>query len=314
MIESDVIIVGGGPAGSSCAWALQDAGMSVIVLDKQKFPRPKLCAGWITPAVLKRLRINPHYYPHNLTLYRNLHLYVRGTYITLPNAQYAIRRVEFDAWLLKRARVPVYSHHVKSVVEEDGDYIVDDRFRGRFLVGAGGTACPVYRAFFREQLPRSQDAQITTLELEVPYPVSETRCYLWFFENDLPGYSWYVPKNDYLNLGIGAKASVLKERGETIQEHWHLFIQKLETLGLIDQREWFPRGYTYYLRTPSVRDSLTGNVFVIGDAAGLATMDMGEGIGPAVESGIRAARAILKNRPLSFRGIHRYSARDILVP
>ncbi|RQW04100.1 FAD-dependent oxidoreductase, partial [candidate division KSB1 bacterium] len=66
MIDSTVIIVGGGPAGSTCAWALQQKGVDVIILDKKEFPRPKLCAGWITPRVLRRLRLEPSY-PHSLT-------------------------------------------------------------------------------------------------------------------------------------------------------------------------------------------------------------------------------------------------------
>ena len=315
MIETDVIIVGGGPAGSSCAWTLAKAGMSAIVLDKSSFPRPKLCAGWITPRVLKRLRINPRYYPHGITLFNHLHIYLGNKYLTVPNPQYAIRRVEFDAWLLKRSQVPVYQHRVESIVQKDKDFIIDDRFRSKFLVGAGGTACPVYRTLFRQRIPRSRDMQITTLELEIPCNYHKDRCYLWFFDHDLPGYAWYVPKHDgYLNLGIGGKASVLQERGETIHQHWEMFIEKLQNLGFIDEYEWQPKGYTYFLRTPSARDRISGNAFVIGDAAGLATMDMGEGIAPAVESGIRAARAIITDRPLSFRGITRYSAKQILMP
>ena len=47
----DVLIVGGGPAGSTCAWQLVRAGLDVLVMDKHNFPRDKVCAGWITPAV-----------------------------------------------------------------------------------------------------------------------------------------------------------------------------------------------------------------------------------------------------------------------
>jgi len=53
---------------------------------------------------------------------------------------------------------------------------------------------------------------------------------------------------------------------------------------------------------------------VVGDAAGLATKDMGEGIGPAIESGIRAARSIAQGRPYSIRGIGKYSLPGILFP
>jgi hypothetical protein len=58
MDRVDVLIVGGGPAGSSCAWALRKAGIESLILDAQDFPRNKLCAGWITPAVVSRLEID----------------------------------------------------------------------------------------------------------------------------------------------------------------------------------------------------------------------------------------------------------------
>jgi len=55
----DVLVVGGGPAGSSFAWELRDSGLSVVVLDRARFPRDKICAGWITPQILDALEIDP---------------------------------------------------------------------------------------------------------------------------------------------------------------------------------------------------------------------------------------------------------------
>ena len=62
MESSSVLIVGGGPAGSSCAKALHDAGLDTIILDRSTFPRNKVCGGWITPAVLDALNIDPAEY------------------------------------------------------------------------------------------------------------------------------------------------------------------------------------------------------------------------------------------------------------
>ena len=56
METCDVLIVGGGPAGSSCAWKLGQSGLNVVILDKARFPRHKVCAGWITPPVLAECR------------------------------------------------------------------------------------------------------------------------------------------------------------------------------------------------------------------------------------------------------------------
>ena len=62
METCDALIVGGGPAGSSCAWKLRQQGMDVMVLDKAMFPRDKVCAGWITPAVVQALQLDTEDY------------------------------------------------------------------------------------------------------------------------------------------------------------------------------------------------------------------------------------------------------------
>ena len=62
MEAHDIVIVGGGPAGSTCAWRLRRAGFDVVVVDKATFPRDKVCAGWITPQVFDELRIDPGEY------------------------------------------------------------------------------------------------------------------------------------------------------------------------------------------------------------------------------------------------------------
>ena len=55
MLTCDVLVAGGGPAGSACAWKLRRAGLDVIVMDRALFPRDKVCAGWITPGVVEAL-------------------------------------------------------------------------------------------------------------------------------------------------------------------------------------------------------------------------------------------------------------------
>ena len=63
-------------------------------------------------------------------------------------------------------------------------------------MGAGGTHCPVYQTFFSQSSPRAPGALIVAQEEEFQYDYKDDRCKLWFFENKLPGYAWYVPKKD----------------------------------------------------------------------------------------------------------------------
>jgi flavin-dependent dehydrogenase len=309
----DAVVVGGGPAGSACAARLVRAGMDVAVLDREEFPRTKLCAGWITPRVVADLELDLASYPHRLNTFGSIVVHLYGLTFELVGPQHSIRRFEFDDFLLRRSGARVLRHTAREIRREPGGYVVDDRVRGRFLVGAGGTRCPVYRTFFRAANPRARELQVATLEHEWPHAWSDPRCHLWFFDGGLPGYAWYVPKADgFLNCGLGGMARRIERRGTSLKEHWRRFARRLAREGLVEKADFEPRGYTYYLRgaveTVRVEDAL-----LAGDAVGLATRDLCEGIGPAVESGQRAAEAILTGADYTLLGVPAYSAERRLV-
>lgn len=311
MVEAEVIIVGGGPAGSTCARELMRRGVDCLVLDRQDFPRPKPCAGWITPRVHELLGLAD--YPYSLARLEELVFHVRGWRVPVPTTQYAIRRIELDGWLLDRCGAPFRRHAVQRIEPAGGFYVIDDAFRCRVVVGAGGTYCPVYRALFRTRSPRIREAMVTTLEQEMDSGGGDDRCRLWFFDHGLPGYSWCVPKGGgVLNVGVGGVAAALRPGAADIREHWTRLTRKLEALGLVRERAWRPRGHNYYVRRGRPCLQL-GSAFLVGDAAGLATRDMGEGIGPAVESAIRAAAAIAGGGPYRVDAIPSFSLPRILA-
>ena len=109
METCDILIIGGGPAGSSCARRLNEAGLDVIVLDKSNFPRDKVCAGWITPAVIEDLDLDLDHYAHGRVCQR-----IQGfrtgtmdgtcTYNDYKRTvSFGIRRYEFDHYLLSNS-------------------------------------------------------------------------------------------------------------------------------------------------------------------------------------------------------------------
>src|SRR5215203_555912 len=110
MISVDTIIIGGGPAGSSCAWRLKRHGVECLVLDRAEFPRLKLCAGWVTPQVLRDLEIEPGAYPRALLTFDHLRFGFGRLGYAVRTVQHSIRRVEFDAWLLRRSGATVATH------------------------------------------------------------------------------------------------------------------------------------------------------------------------------------------------------------
>ncbi|NQS91328.1 MAG: FAD-dependent monooxygenase, partial [Chloroflexi bacterium] len=142
MKHHQVVIVGGGPAGAACAGRLVQAGVDCIVLDKETFPRQKTCAGWITPRVFADLGVHPEEYPHDLTVYPNLKIYIKGFPLIRPGIQYAIRRIEFDNWLLKKSQALFIKHEVKQIQAAEQDFRLDGLYSADYLVGAGGTHCP----------------------------------------------------------------------------------------------------------------------------------------------------------------------------
>lgn len=311
MQTADAIIVGGGPAGSTCAWKLREAGLDVLLLDRATFPRTKLCAGWVTPEAMQNLALDPGDYPHSIMTFDALHMHWKVLSAKPATQQFSIRRYEFDDFLLRRSGARVQRHRVREIERDNDDYVIDGEFRSRYLVGAGGTACPVYRAFFSDCLPRAGDLQTATLEQEFAYNWKDPTCHLWFFDGGLPGYAWYVPKaNGYINVGLGGMAGKLKRRNGHLRDHWHDFTLKLKSCGLVDYDNYKPKGYSYYVRG-EVNTVSDNNVFIVGDAVGLATRDMCEGIGPAVRSGLLAAHSIVTGEPYSLVGIGTLSGTGI---
>ncbi len=107
------------------------------------------------------------------------------------------------------------------------------------------------------------------------------------FSEDLEGYGWIVRKGDYLNVGLG------RQRADGFPAHVEHFLERLEGLGRLPPetpRRW--AGHAYLLQDRSRRPLASDGVLLVGDAAGLAYPRSGEGIRPAVESGLLAARAI----------------------
>jgi menaquinone-9 beta-reductase len=302
MQTRDVVIVGGGPAGAAAAHRLKQGGADVLVLDKESFPRLKLCAGWITPEVVRDVGLEPGTYPHRFLTFERMYLHFGRVRIRARSQQHSIRRWEFDDWLLARSGAPVERHNVRQIRRDAGGYVIDETYRCRYLIGAGGTSCPVYRILFRDANPRVRELQMVTLEHELPYDWTDPNCHLWFFRRGLPGYAWYVPKEDgWVNVGLGGSADQMRGRGIDIKQAWAELARHVGR-RLLPGAQFDPRGHGYYLRG-SVDVVRIDDAFVTGDAVGLATRDLGEGIGPAIRSGQRAASAILQGSDYAVDGV-----------
>ena len=300
MESCDVLIVGGGPAGTTLAWKLRAAGLDVLILDKKTFPRDKTCAGWITPAVVETLKLDTADYARG-RVFQPIRRFVTGTiggkevhtgYDT--PVSYGIRRFEFDDYLLQRcgARVAL-GEPLKSLKHEGDGWVVNGRMHAPLVIGAGGHFCPVARYLGANLGSEEQIIAAQEIEFEMSAAqqrackVAEDRPELYFCD-DLKGYGWIFRKGNFLNIGLG------REDNYKLAEHVTAFCEGLKQQGRIpsDIPGKF-HGHAYLLYPLAPRQLVDDGLLLIGDAAGLAYPQSGEGIRPAIESAILAADTIL---------------------
>jgi flavin-dependent dehydrogenase len=303
MDTCDVLIVGGGPAGSACAWALRRHGIDAVVLDRATFPRDKICAGWITPQVVDELELDTSDYRKGRTFQPFTGFRVGlvdgdRTVETRYGApvSYGIRRCEFDAYLLHRSGARLALGAPAATIGRDDRYwIVNDAVRAPMLVGAGGHFCPVARTLNPEtpgrrssQLVVAQEAEFEVdPDEEAASPTAGEMPELYFCR-ELDGYGWRVRKGHYINVGIGRLDCRSLPRSVTT------FLAFLERSGKLREhaaRRW--HGHAYLVSAPVSRRTIGDGVLLAGDAAGLAWPQSGEGIRPAIQSGLSAARTIV---------------------
>lgn len=298
MDACDALIVGAGPAGSACAWALRRAGLDVTIIDRSNFPRNKVCGGWITPAVLEELQIDPQEYGKTRVL-QPLTGFLTGR-IGGPEVRtsygqtvsYGIRRCEFDAYLMERSGARVLQNTPLKQLERVGDgWIVNAAKTARILIGAAGHFCPVARHLGADA---RKETAVAAQEMEFEMtPEQQEKCAIrgevpeLFFCADMKGYGWCFRKQNYLNIGLGR----LDPKG--LPNHVAEFVAFLRKAGKIAfDPPMSMLGHAYLLYSKTNRKPIDDGVLLIGDSAGLAYSQSGEGIRPAIESGLLAAKVI----------------------
>jgi len=288
----DVAIVGGGPAGSSCAAFCVMAGLQPLVLDREKFPREKVCGDCLNPScwpVLQRLVLAekvkdlPHSKLRSVTF-----IAIDGREVTLDlpsgaNCEISVKRSLFDDMLLRRARelgADVHEQTTVTGLSRNGDWRIEtasgDFFQARILIGADGRNSTV--AHLCNLLPRPARERVA-LQAHIPLPRDfGNRIVLQFLRE---GYSGQAPVNEtQLNLClVGTPPTISKLRRWAERQ-----------FQLAADQGW--RTITPLTRSPV--PSAHENLFFIGDAARVVEPFTGEGIYYALRSGEMAANAAAK--------------------
>ena len=295
----DAIDVGGGPAGSTCARHLRRAGLSVLIIDRARFPRDKVCAGWITPEVIHLTDLDVAEYRQGRVFQPIRAFRVGLMHEALAETRYdnpisfGIRRFEFDHYLLQRSGAKLRCGVSVSTLRRLNDqWIINDAIAAPIIVGSGGHFCPVARMLNPRRSRRPvvaaveleaelTDAQLAELAVTGDTPLLE-------FSSDFDGYAWCFRKGRFVNVGLGRLDS------HDVAREARAYVAQLIARGLMPASlATRLKGHAYLLAGSSPRACSSDGVILAGDAAGLAECHSGEGIRPAIESGIMAAQTIL---------------------
>ena len=292
MKVADVVIVGGGPAGSTCAAFCAAAGLRVILIEREKFPREKVCGDCVNPAclsILQRLGLSdeiqcwPHAVVNAVDFITIGGRKLRADFPAGGARMLTIKRSIFDDRLLNRAREAGAEIEQETAVSlhktRDRDWKIDavrDTFLAQVLVGADGRNSSVARLC--NLLPRPERDRIA-LQANVPLPRDfGSRIVLQFLPE---GYSGQAPVNDReLNLCLVGTARTIGSLRSWAENKF----------DLPATQQW--RTITPLSRAP-IGSAHNDNLFFIGDAARVVEPFTGEGIYYALRSGELAAKAIV---------------------
>ena len=191
------------------------AGVSVLVLDREEFPEPSSARDGSPRRWSWTLNLDVESYPHRFNTFNGIVCAPQVAEVHASDACSTRSAASSSTTICCAAAAPGSAPTTcaaSSAFRTASSWTAPtDR---NISWGPAAPGCPVYRTFFRDANPRARELQAATYEHEFAHRCRDERCHLWFFEKGLPGYAWYVPKaNGYLNCGIGGMAEKLKARG-----------------------------------------------------------------------------------------------------
>jgi geranylgeranyl reductase family protein len=328
-IETDVLIVGAGPGGSTTAYHLARHGIDVTLLDKARFPREKVCGDGLTPravVALRRMGIDtddPRFERH-----QGLRIYSRKAVLELPwptledfpGFGLTMTRHGFDELLVRQAekagaRLRERTEATSPAIDDgwvtgarvrdlDEDREID--VRARFVIAADGAASRL-AAHVGVRRDASKPLGIAARRYHRvdrhPGPWLEVWMDLWDGDDLMPGYGWLFPLPDgSVNLGAGLLNTFKNFKDVSAQRVFDAFWRMLPADWEVNEETAeggvlsgpLPMGMS---RVPTA----VPGMLVVGDAAGIVNPFNGEGIAYAMETGELAAElvheALVKDRP-----------------
>ncbi len=315
--DYDVVIVGAGPAGCTCAYQLAGSGIKVALLEKENFPRDKTCGDALSTDVINQLyRIDP-------TLAQQFHNIVdktasHGIRFFSPNnkcldislndarsSSFIAKRLDFDNFYFDQVRhqpdIHVYTEcKVEEIEAFENEILVstgNTKFRTKVVVGADGANSIVTRKLTNHKVERDHHcAGLRQYYENVSGFHQNNFIELHFYRGILPGYFWIFPlPNNQANVGLAMLSSEVIKQQVNLKEKLTDIIQNHPAVSpRFKNAKPLESIKGFGLPLGSKKRSCSGHRFLLtGDAAGLIDPFSGEGIANAIRSG-RIAAAHLK--------------------
>ncbi|TFH05946.1 MAG: geranylgeranyl reductase family protein [Candidatus Thorarchaeota archaeon] len=300
----DLIVIGGGPGGASCARRAALNGLDVVLVEKHHHPRPKPCGGALGPQTLNILDFD---YSHLIQReFQGAKVYLpsgKSSVLTQDDMKgHTIHRNDFDSLLIDKAREAgaeivldneiVAIEQLRKGVRALG---VGDSYKAHLLVGADGVNGVSMKELDIRHRWSVEDVAVC-ITAEVPVDPSEiertmtldaesSQFLLELYYGDVEwGYGWCFPKSESLNIGLGCRL----DKAKGLRDKWEPFLSKISSEKDIKIKATESTSARVPLGGTSSR-IIGRRSMLVGDAAGLVSPVSGEGISFAIESGILAA-------------------------
>jgi geranylgeranyl reductase family protein len=299
----DVVVIGAGPAGGAAAAALAAGGVQVLLVDRLKFPREKVCGDGLVPesiTALKRIGIDEDI--------RALGFNCPGYTLVSPSGAFVDLKSEVT--VLPR-RVLDNAIAAKSV--ENGAAFAQGDFKGVHIQSDGELECIVDDRRFRSRVlivaPGADLGALATLGIKPTKPEGvairqyfrasrgPNRPYFFLREDFLPGYAWIFPAgDDYYNVGCGRFLTTARKFNSSLVAAYDAFLKEdpvaRDLVGSASEKTPI-RGASLRCGMRSLEHAQKGRVLLAGEAIGTTISGWGEGVSKAMETGLLAAEVAL---------------------
>ncbi len=322
----DVLVIGGGPSGSSCAYWLADAGWDVAVVEKKEFPREKTCGDGLTPRAVRQLAdMGLEDSLAGAHRYRGLRSVAFGRTLELdwpavpgfPRYGYTITRHDLDALVSERAAkagatvlqgtealeplAPDGPAQPGRLSDCQGAVIAHKKdkepaeIRARYVVVADGANSRFGRALGTARdrgYPQGMALRGYYRSERHDDPLIESHLDIRDANGDVvPGYGWLFPLGDgRVNVGVGLLSTDQRWKGLNTARLMDAFVAQVpKSWGITPETSCgAPTGGRLPMGM-GVGPRTGTNTIVIGDAGGSINPFNGEGIAYAYETGRLAA-------------------------